>query len=148
MNIYDQLMDLLGKDEVSAMALFTAYIDHLPGYEMFCGGLPVEWFDYLKHELRMKDDLQNAFRESAVLSMGVETFLEKACASFEMWRHLLDGTEKILDDQLMRDGLFNDDRYFVEGMYSLWNKGLLNEKNWRASVEEWGKNSVLSGVVL
>ena len=148
MNIYDQLMDLFLKDEMSAMAMFTAYIDHLPGYETFCDELPVEWFNYLKHELRMKDDLQNAFRESAVLSMGVETFLEKACESFRMWCLLLGGTERILRDQSMRDRLFSDDIYFVEGMYSLWNKGLLNEKNWRASVEEWGKNSVLSGVVL
>ena len=59
MNIYDQLMDLFAKDDVSAMALFTAYIDYQSGYETFCSNLPVEWFDYLKHELRINNDLQN-----------------------------------------------------------------------------------------
>ena len=148
MNIYDQLMDLFWKDEVSSMALFTAYIDHLPGYETFCGELPVEWFDYLKHELHMKDDLQKAFRDSAVLSRGVETFLEKACESFEMWCLLLEGTKKILNDLLMRDCLFSDDSYFVEGLYSLWSKDMLSKVNWIASVETWGKNSLLSGAAL
>ena len=148
MNIYDQLMDLFAKNEVSAMALFTAYIDHQPGYEMFCSELPVEWFDYLKHELNTKDELLNALRESVVLSIGVETFLEKACESFGMWCLLLKGTERILGDQLMRDLMFGDDVYFVEGMYSLWSKGVLSEANWTVSVETWGRNSVLSGVEL
>lgn len=148
MNIYNQLMDQFLKDEVSAMALFTAYIDHQPGYETFCGELPVKWFDYLKHELHIKDDLQKAFRESVVLSMGVETFLEKACGSFELWCLLVEGTEKILNDPLIRDCLFSDDICFVETLYSLWGKGVLNEENWIASVETWGKNSVLSGAVL
>lgn len=148
MNIYDQLMELFEKDEVSAMALFTAYIDYQPGYETFCSELPVEWFAYLKHELNTKDDMMYALRKSVVLSMGVETFLEKACESFRMWCLLLGGTERILRDQSMRDRLFSDDIYFVEGMYSLWSKGVLSEANWTVSVETWGKNSLLSGLPL
>lgn len=130
------------------MALFTAYIDHQFGFEIFCGEITMEWFAFLKNELHIKDDLQKAFRESVVLNLGVETFLEKACESFEMWCLLLEGTEKILNDLLMRDCLFSDDVYFVEGLYSLWRKGVLSEVNWIASVETLGKNSLLSGVAL
>ena len=127
------------------MAMFTAYIDHLPGYETFCDELPVEWFNYLKHELHINKDLHKAFRDSVLLDIGLETFLEKACESFVMWCLLLEGTKKILNDPLLRGRLFSDDIYFVEGLYLLWSKGMLSEVNWIASVETWGKNSILSG---
>ena len=128
------------------MALFTAYIDYQPGYETFCREIPLKWFDLLKSKLKKSADFQEALRESLVISRGVATFLEKAATSYDMWCRLLEGTKIILTDPLMRESLFDEDVYFIEGMYSLWCEGMLTERNWNASVEKWGRNSILSGI--
>lgn len=146
MSIYDQIIELFWEDEVSTMALFTAYIDCQLGYETFCRELPMEWFDMLKSKLKESADFQEALRESVLISRGVATFLEKSVTSYDMWCRLLEGTKMILTDPLMRESLFDDDVYFIEGMYSRWCEGMLSEGNWDASVEKWGKNSILSGI--
>lgn len=149
MNICDivtPIMDSFIDDELATMALFTAYIDNQIGYEIFCNKLPVKLFNSLKKHLRNAEWLRSAYLASAAFDCGVETYLEKTFEDYGMWCLFLEGTKTIINDPRMIQRLFADDRYFVEGMYSLWCRGMLSEDNWSATVKEFGRNSVLSRV--
>lgn len=149
MNIYDiaaPIMESIVDDKVATMALFTAYINNRIAYKFFCDELPVELFDSWKYVMQNSEMLRNAYQDSVALDCGVETYLKKACKDYDMWIRLLEGTQTILNDSHLVQRLFNDDRCFVEDMYSHWKKGMLNEINWNAELENLGQNSYLSGI--
>lgn len=145
MNFYEMassVMKLIAMGETATMAIFTAYIDDVLGYEIFCSKLPIELFEILRDDLRNSDELRRAARDSAILKEGALNYLYRAFEDYHMWYHFLDGTDTILRDPQIAGLLPDDDRYMAEGLFRLWQDGKLNDDNWGEVFEKLYQKSI------
>ena len=130
MNLYEifmPMLQLVANGETVMMALFTAYIDDYLGFEIFCSNFPMEFFNLLRKNLQNSEDLRNALMDSGVLEQGLNAYIGRTYEDFDMWYHFLDGTSVILKDPQLIKLLSAEDRYVVEGLFNLWQKGEINE---------------------
>ena len=147
MTLYEIAMPLLqivANGETVMMALFTAYIDDYLGFEIFCSDFPMELFNLLRKNLQHSEDLRKALMDSGILEQGVNTYIGRTYEDYHMWYHFLDGTYAILKDTQLVKLLSADDRYVVEGLFNLWQKGEINEACWdnafaKLSAESYSK---------
>ena len=139
MNLYEMalpIMKLMAMGETATMAIFTAYIDDVLGFEIFCSNLPVEFFEILRDDLRESDELQRAVRDTSILKEGSMNYLNKAFEDYDMWYHFLDGTDTILRDPQLAGLLPNVDRHVAEGLFRLWQNGKLDVDSWDTAFEK------------
>lgn len=136
MTLYEIAMPLLqivANGETVMMALFTAHIDDYLGFEIFCSNFPMEFFNLLRKNLQNSEDLRNALMDSGILEQGVNAYISRTYEDYHMWYHLLDGTYEILKNPQLVQLLSAGDRYVVEGLFNLWQKGEINENSWDAA---------------
>ena len=145
MNLYDMalpVMKWMAMGKTALMAIFTAYIDDVLGFEIFCRNLPVELFEILRDDLRESDELQRALRDTSILKEGSMNYLHKAFEDYDMWYHFLDGTDTILRDPGLVGLLPKADWYVAEGLFRLWQNGKLDEDTWDAALEKLYHQSI------
>lgn len=133
MKLYETAMlvlQLIASDEVTTMALFTAYINDELGYDIFCGELPLDLFRMLQGNIKDSLALRDALKNSGVLQQGIEIYIDRAFDDCHMLYHFMDGESSILKDPVLADLLSCDDRCALEEMFEHWQDGTINNENW------------------
>lgn len=133
MNLYETAMlvlQLIARSEVTTMALFTAYINDILGYEFFCDNLPLDLFYMLQGNIKDSRALCDALKDSGVLQKGLEIYIDKAFEDCHMLCHFMDGESTILHDPILSGFLSNDDRYMLEDLFKRWDNGTICDENW------------------
>lgn len=133
MKLYEialSVMKLIAMGETATMAIFTAYIDDILGYEIFCSKFPIELFEILRDDLRKSDELQRVMRATNILERGLGIYIDKAFEDCHMLYHFMDGELTILKNPVLADLLSSDDRYMLEDMFKRWQEGAIDDRNW------------------
>ena len=127
------LRTYMEEDHLAAIAILCAYVGDETAYEFFCGSIPenkATRYTSVGEAMRYDDNVFVAAELSGVFTNAVSKFIDTALDDFDIWYHLLDGTDCILSDNHLAAFLPNRTRYIAYGLLTLQKAKQLNGDNW------------------
>ena len=132
------ILGLLQENSKAEMLLLATYINDGLCFEFFCEGVAPDIFYTLRAGLKENATFRRAMIESGILQRSVQHFISATFDEWDIWYHLLGGTETILRSPELVKFLPVQDRNLACSLLTLWREDKLNEDTWDFYIEKAG----------